>query len=267
MHRKVLGKKQHEDNSKFQLVYDNIEEYCSKEHVDNLIDETLVKIKARVSGLNVGYGWSAGKDSTVLKFLMDELDINQCVMGMTDELEYPDILKWTTDNMPEGLYIFNSGHTIEWLSTHLDWLFPENANLAKRWFISIQHKAQIKFFREKNLDMILLGRRKMDSNYVGNSKKNKYHNIYTNQQGITRYSPISEWTHEETLAAIKYYDLPLSPFYGWVNGWVVGTGCWAARQWTGSVNNGWKEIYSIDPTIVRDASRHIDSAQKFLKSL
>ena len=42
-------------------------------------------------------------------------------------------------------------------------------------------------------------------NYVGKD------NIYTNSAGITRYSPLAEWRHEDILAYIHYYDVKLPP--------------------------------------------------------
>ena len=103
---------------------------------------------------------------------------------------------------------------------------------------------------------MLLGRRKADGNYVG-----KGDNIYTNGQGVTRYSPLSDWTHEEVLAYIHYYDIPVPPIYGWKNGYLCGTHPWPARQWTGSMENGWKEVQEIDPTIVMEAADYFPEAK------
>lgn len=110
--------------------------------------------------------------------------------------------------------------------------------------------------------MLLLGRRRADGNYVGRGD-----NIYTNAQGITRYSPLSGWTHEQILAYIHYHRLELPPIYGWKNGYICGTHPWAARQWTGSVENAWSEIYGIDADIVTDAALHFQSAKDFLDSI
>ena len=107
---------------------------------------------------------------------------------------------------------------------------------------------------------MLLGRRKADGNYVG-----KGDNIYTNGQGITRYSPLSDWSHEQILAFIHYYNVALPPFYEWKNGYYCGTHPWAARQRTCSIENGWKEVYQIDSSIVIEAAEYIQSAKDFLK--
>lgn len=263
MHRIVLGKKQKEDNEKFNYVWNNIGEFVSKDHIDNLIDKTLKEVNQVIRGKRIGYAWSGGKDSVALEFIMKQAGVHRCVMGMTDELEYPEFMQFVTNNMPEDLFVYNSGHTLDWLANNLDWLFPKTSKEAARWFKAVQHKAQVEFYRKHNLDLICLGRRLKDSNYIG-----KGGNIYHNKsQNVTRYSPIAYWSHEETLGLMRYYDLPVAPFYSWPNGWVVGSGNWAARQWVGSIENGWKEVYQIDPKVVQFASTRIQSAYEFIKSI
>lgn len=83
-----------------------------------------------------------------------------------------------------------------------------------------------------------------------------------------KYScPLADWSHEEVLAYIHYYNLVMPPIYDWKNGYLCGTHPWAARQWTGSIENGWKEVYEIEPDIVKEAAKKIPSAKEFLKGL
>ncbi|MFM8759096.1 MAG: hypothetical protein ACKODS_06060, partial [Methylophilaceae bacterium] len=64
-----------------------------------------------------------------------------------------------------------------------------------------------------------------------------------------------------------YYRLPLAPFYSWPNGFIVGSGCWAARQWTGTIEKAWSEVYSIDSSVVIKASKYIKSAEEYVRNL
>lgn len=258
----MLQIKQRESNEKFVQVFERISSFISKEELDNKIDLTAENIKLMIKNKNVGYAWSGGKDSIALQFFMDLLNIKRCVIGLTYDLEYPEHLRFVTDVMPDGLEVFNSGLSLDWLSKNQEMLFPKTSVIAAKWFKNIQHKAQDGFFNKHKLDIICLGRRKLDANHIG-----KDSNIYTNNKGITRYSPIAYWTHEEVLALIYYYKLPHSPIYSWLNGYVVGTGSWAARQWTGSIEQGWRELYIIDKSIVRFASTKIQSAKQFLEKL
>ena len=148
---------------------------------------------------------------------------------------------------------------MEWLSNHEDMLFPQKHTQAAHWFSIIQHRAQAWFFKEMGLDIIILGRRIQDGNYTGGG-------IYTDGKGVTRFSPIMDWKHEEVLAVIHYFmggELP--PIYQWQNGFVVGTGVFAARQYCKSFRDGWSQVYAIDPSIVERAAEHIESARAFLQ--
>ncbi len=258
----MLGQKQKETNSHFVETYARIREIVSKEALDQLILETVNSMKIVIGSKKSGIAWSGGKDSVVLEFLCSKIRKMPSCIGMTDDLEYPEFMAFVTSNMPEGLKVYNSGQSLEWLSNNLKWLFPKTSNEASKWFKAIQHNAQNKFFQEKGLDILLTGRRKADMNYTG------VNGIYKNKQtGVVRYSPIYKWSHEEVLACIYYYNLPLAPFYNWNNGWIVGSGCWPARQWTGSDQRAWAEVWAIDQSVVIRASKCIKSAEQYVRNL
>ena len=139
-------------------------------------------------------------------------------------------------------------------------LFPQDSAVAGQWFSIVQHRAQRLYCKAHNLDLLLVGRRRADGNYVGRGS-----NCYTDRHGVTRYSPLAEWGHEHVLAYIHYHKLPLPPIYGWKNGYLCGTHPWPARQWTGSIENGWREVYDIDPSVVTAATEKIESARAFLR--
>ena len=52
--------------------------------------------------------------------------------------------------------------------------------------------------------------------------------------------------------------------YSWKNGYLCGTHNFAERQWTGSIQNGWAEVFEIEPEWVYKAATCIDSAREFL---
>lgn len=256
-----LGRKQRIKNEDWLHVLENIEAIVSREHMDVLVDKTVNEIVQKTLGKKSAYSWSGGKDSIVLGKLCEMAGITACVLVICD-LEYREFLQWVTDNMPDELEVINTGQNLEWLSKHQNMLFPQDSATAAKWFHIVQHRGQAKYYKENELDVLVLGRRRSDGNYVG-----KGDNIYTNSQGVTRYSPLADWTHEEILAFIHYYQCPLPPFYDWQNGYYCGTHPWAARQWTGSIKNGWKEVYAIDSSIVVEAAQYIPSAKAFLEEL
>ncbi len=255
-----LGKKQSIRNDQWIHAAEQIETLVSRNEIDTATEKAINDIKTRTKGLKAAYAYSGGKDSIVLSDICTKAGITDSVCGIC-ELEYPEFLKWIYDNMPANCTIINTGQNIVWLSKHLDMLFPKDSAKAAKWFSIVQHRAQKKYYTENGLNIILLGRRRADGNYTGTD------GIYTNRDGITRYSPLYDWPHEYILAYIHYHQLELPPIYSWKNGYLCGTHPWPARQWTGSDHNGWHEIYEIDKSIVISASEHIPSAKLFLEEV
>lgn len=257
----VLGRKQRIKNSDWIDTFEKIEQLVSKEELDQLVEKTVRDIKKKTKGKKAAYAWSGGKDSLVLGEICQRAGITPCVLVICN-LEYKAFTEWVEGHKPPELSIINTGQDMKWLTGHLNMLFPQDSKFAARWFQIVQHRGQTKYYKEHELDMLLLGRRRADGNYVG-----KGDNIYTNGQEVTRYSPMSDWTHEQVLAYIHYYSLEMPPIYNWKNGYLCGTHPWPARQWTGSVENAWTEIYEIDSSIVTEAAEYIQSAKDFLESL
>lgn len=254
----VLGRKQRIKNSDWIEAFENIEQTVSKNDLEQLVNKTVKEIQNKTKGKKAAYAWSGGKDSLVLEKISQMAGIQLCVLVICN-LEYPAFIEWVEAHKPPKLEIINTGQDIKWLAAHPHMLFPQDSKYASQWFHIVQHRGQAKYYKDNQLDMLLLGRRRVDGNYVG-----KGSNIYTNRQGITRYSPLADWSHEEILAFIHYYDVAIPPIYEWSNGYLCGTHPWAARQWTGSIENGWKEVYEIDSSIVSEAANFIPSAKEFL---
>lgn len=255
---KQLGRKQRIKNEAW--LEADIEHIVPREALDRLTVATVADIRQKVLGRNAAFAWSGGKDSLVLERLCYLAGVEECVLVISD-LEYRAFLAWVTDHMPFRLEVVDTGQNLEWLSKHQDMIFPQDSQTAAKWFHIIQHRGQAQYYKQRGCDVLLLGRRKADGNYVGGAS-----NIYTDRQGITRFSPMADWKHEDVLAFIHYHDLPLPPFYNWPNGYYCGTHSWPARQWTGTAENGWKEVFSIDPDIVWEAAEYIPAARRFLES-
>jgi len=255
----VLGRKQRTRNSDWTGALARIGQVVSRKELDRLVEKTVDDIRKKTRGQKAAYAWSGGKDSLVLGEVCRMAGITPCVLVVCN-LEYPAFTEWVEAHRPPELSIINTGQDMKWLAAHPQMLFPQDSKYASMWFRIVQHRGQTKYYKEKQLDMMLLGRRRADGNYVG-----KGDNIYTSKQGVTRYSPLSGWTHEELLAYIHYYNLEMPPVYGWKNGYLCGTHPWPARQWTGSQENAWTEICEIDRSIVEGAAEYIQGAKEFLE--
>ena len=252
----MLGRKQNIKNEDWIEALAHIEETVSRDEIDELADMTVGNIREKTEGRNAAFAWSGGKDSLVLGELAERAGITKSMIGVC-ELEYPAFMAWIEAHRPQGCEIVNVGLGLDWLAAHEDMIFPDTAAKAARWFSIVQHRAQREYFRREGLDVILLGRRHADGNYTGPD------GIYTDGKGVTRYSPLMNWTHEHVLAYIHYHDLPLPPIYGWANGFLCGTHPWPARQHTHG--NGWQEVYDIDPSVVTAAAEKIEGARRFLE--
>jgi 3'-phosphoadenosine 5'-phosphosulfate sulfotransferase (PAPS reductase)/FAD synthetase len=257
----AISKKQRTTQADWLAALDRIEELVPRARLDALVDATLAAMRRTLARFGrVAFAWSGGKDSQVLERLCLRAGVTECVLGISD-LEYPAFLRWVTDVMPRGLEVVCTGQDLAWLARHPGMLFPQDAATAGKWFKIVQHTAQERYYRARRLDCLVLGRRKADGNYTGPG------DCYTNNRGITRYSPLAAWSHEDVLAFLAYERIGLAPFYRWPKGYRCGTHPWPARQWTGSTEQGWREVYAIDPTIVERAASAIPSAADFLRGV
>ena len=236
----MLGKKQSISNDDWLAAFPLIKNIVPEHEIIKLEADTIKDIKEKTAGKKAAYGWSGGKDSIVLGALCRKAGIHDCLLAVCN-LEYPVFMDWLIANQPEGLEIINTGQDMEWLIAHPEMLFPDAgksdpdrrrkaAALTNKWFAIVQHRAQTKYFVERNLDVLVIGRRKADGNFIG-----KGGNIYTNGKGVTRFSPLAYWKHEQILAYIAYYSLAMPPIYSWPNGYKCGTHPWPARQWIDSI--------------------------------
>jgi len=254
-----IGRKKNIDNPKWIEVFGKIEELVSADEVNRLEKDVVDEIKKTVAGKKVAYAWSGGKDSIVLGKLCESANITDCMFAHTD-LEYPSFLQWCLANKPDSCEVIDVGLDMEWLSKHPEMIFPRDCRTTYHWYQLVQQRAIKSYFKEQNLDMIIVGHRKADGNYVGRGS-----NISRNSAGVVRYSPIADWTHEQVLAYIHYRGLNLPPIYEWENGYKCGTHPWPARTHTKSIDDGFRSVYSIDKTIVEQAAEYIPEACHFLR--
>lgn len=254
-----LGRKQRMSNDEWIKAMEEIEQSVSRAELDALTAETVESIQNTIDGKTAAYAWSGGKDSIVLAKVCQMAGVSLSMMGICN-LEYPAFLAWLMENKPEGCEVVNTGQDIEWLSKHPEMLFPQDSETSARWFSIVQHRAQRIYCKANDIDILILGRRRADGNYVGRKT-----NIYTDGKGVTRYSPLADWSHEHILAFIHYHGLSLPPIYSWEKGYLCGTHPWPARQWTGNEENGWREVYSIDPNVVITAAEKLPGAKAYLE--
>jgi len=257
----LIGRKQTSDDRAWRETLANIENLVSRSEIDALAERTIDDIKRVTRGRRTAYAWSGGKDSIVLDHLCRAAGLEESFL-VHCELEYPAFFRWVQENRPPGCEFVNTGQDLDWLAQNLNMLFPRDSAIAARWFSIVQHAGQRRYCTRNRVEVLVLGRRRADGNFVGRGT-----NQYVDRKGFVRYSPLADWRHEHILAYIHYHRLALPPIYDWPDGYRLGTHPWPARPYTRSVEEGWRQVYSIDPSIVIAAAAKIESARAFLGGL
>lgn len=230
----------------------------SQEELSGLVNKTIADIQGKSNGLKCAVAHSFGKDSLVLYDLCKKSGIKECFLVRCD-LEYPIFMDYIEARKPEEMTIVNTGQDLEWLYKNPHMLFPKDNKIASRWYSIVQHRGQDLYCKNNNIDMLILGRRKEDQNFVGRGT-----NIYKKKSGLTIFNPISDWTHEQILAYMKYNNIELPPIYFWKNGFIEGTHAWPLRYFADDDMQAWAQISDIDMSIVNEAAKYFDSAKEFL---
>lgn len=257
-----LPRKQASAQVEWLTALEEIQATADRGKADAMIEEAAADVRKRLPSIGryPAYGWSGGKDSMVIRLVAEAAGVSEAVLVITD-LEYPEQLAWLTDHMPAGLEVVLRPWDLEWLSKHPEMLFPRDAATASRWFAGVQHWGQRRYCKDRGVDVLLMGRRRADGNYIGRGGAD----VYRDKDGFARWSPLADWSHEQVLYVLAAYEVPLAPSYFWPRGFRVGTGAWPARQWTESTEHGWTEVYEIDPTVVETAALVLPSAAAFLE--
>lgn len=219
------------------------------DRANRLLWDAVHETEKRVHGHRVAFGWSGGKDSQLIRAVAERAGIRDSVLVIS-ELEYPAFLTWVADNMPWGLHVETRPLDLAWLVRNPNMLFPMSAAAAVKWFRAVQHQGQRDYCRQQEIEILVLGRRKADGNFIGKGGRE-----YVDPKGFVRFSPIADWTAEDALCVLGALALPLPPCYWWPRGFQVGTGPWPARQFQATREQAWAEVKQIDPEVVELAAR------------
>lgn len=258
--KQVLGKKQTSSDSAWFHAIKHIEEYITKDEVESYAETAIQRIRDFTSGKNAAYGWSGGKDSIVLADLCEAAGIHRGFMAYSN-LEYPAFMNWCKKNKPSGVEAIHVDLDLDWLAKHPEFIFTTDPVVVERWIKMDQRRPFTKMFFENHLDVLLVGHRVIDGNNCGKD------GVIRKRSGEVRYTPIYDWPHEALLGYIHYKGLELPPIYGWKDGFMNGTHPWPKRARCATLEQGYAEVYEIDPSIVITAAEKIPSAAAFLEHL
>lgn len=258
MARYILGKKQTARNEDFADVWKSIGDFLSFEEADALVNEAADYVRRVTAGKRVGYGWSGGKDSLALQVVMERAGEYPSVLCVASELEYPRLLAWYRAHAPKGCRILdNPKLTMSWLAEHQGLMFPADSDITDGWYGRVQRAGWKRFYDEAQLDILCLGKRLADGNFVGKNGQD----VYRSANGCNLFNPIARWKHEDVMAVVHYFKGGQLPeFYYQKDGFVKGTGLWCVRD------KSWQEVYDTDPSVVESAAHYFASAAEFLRT-
>lgn len=255
--RKILGRKKAISEESWKYAASHIEELVTREELMDETEKAVENIKEVTRGKRVAFAWSGGKDSIVLADICKKAGVESCVFGHTD-LEYPVFLKWCLEHLPEKCEVINTHQDLDWLAKHPDMIFPKGDKVS-RWYTIVQRKACKEYYFKHDLEMLIVGRRTADGNVVGEN------GFLYKRSGEVVWAPLAQWSHELIFAYLHYCGLEIPPIYEWKDGYKCGTHPWPSRMGMESIEQGYREVYDIDPTIVINAAEKIESAREFLR--
>jgi 3'-phosphoadenosine 5'-phosphosulfate sulfotransferase (PAPS reductase)/FAD synthetase len=242
-------------------MWDHIEELVSKLTIERMVAQAIEEVKRTVKGSSAAYGWSGGSDSQALRLVCELAGVNECVSVITN-LEFTNVRRWLKERRPEECEFVNTGQDLTWLARHIKMLFPADSQISSRWYRIVQHEGQEQYARGNGVRIMILGRLRKEHNYCGDR------NGLYKARGLLRYSPLRDWETKHTIACCHYFGMGKSPCYDTPRGWYIGTGAWAMRPSSGDAMRDWREVYEVEPEIVRKAAAtgYFRSAEIFLES-
>jgi 3'-phosphoadenosine 5'-phosphosulfate sulfotransferase (PAPS reductase)/FAD synthetase len=242
-------------------IWGHVEELVSRATIDRMLREAVKEIRNTVGIRKAAYGWSGGLDSQALRIVCELAGIKDCVSVITS-LEFSKMLSWLHTNAPEKCTFVNTGQDLAWLARHIKMLFPADSQISSRWYRIVQHEGQEQYARGNGVRIMILGRLRSERNFCGDRN-----GVYE-ARGLLRYSPLRHWETRHTTACAYYYGLGKAPCYDTPRGWYIGTGAWAMRPSSGDAMRDWREVYEVEPEIVKKAAAtgYFRSAELFLES-
>lgn len=259
--------KQQSNDEQWNELWEN----CIIQHSNQYIDEKsrrTQKVIASVYDDNTVIGYSGGKDSLVLRDICEKSLNRPCFITCFHENEFPSFIEWMQDTKPGNCaFVHDTSLSLDFLNSHLSYLFPHEKK-ERNAYVSVWQRPTYRWMQEHGKCKIMTGKRKDDGNFCGNENQYGCRQTIRKSPHIISLNPLSDWTHSELLAYIRYNKIQLPEIYYYPNGFRFGTHPWTERRRLNlSYYDTFDEIMSIDKDVLKHASNRLDILKKYFHYL
>lgn len=220
----------------FRELYRTAHLRVSRGECDDIVGRLGERVLRVLSTRRAVYGWSGGKDSVVLEYVLRSAGLSLEGACILTALEYPAVDRFCATELPRKVTRIRTHHNITWLLANRQFLFPTDPALKARSYAMVQQAHMDKFAMERGATVVVLGRRRADGNVIPSE-------FYEAKGKPWRYNPLADTSHEFVWAAIRHYNLPEYPLYAISpKHLVTGTGWWPQ-------DDGWDTVRHTDPSV------------------
>lgn len=248
-------------DAEVQATWDRVGDLVTREQAEAAVAEAADEMRRVIGDRRPALAWSGGKDSLAVEavYVASGYPVRG-VCSVASQLEFPAMLEYQRQYRPSGVELLDRRElTLDWLARHPRYCFPTGGNDAQVYTVEVTRWGQHEYQRKVRPDFVVMGRRRADGNWF--TKENPY-GVHRNRTGMVSYSPVRDWSHELTLAVVRYYGKPLAPTYAYPFGWTTGGGPWPGRR----MPRPWYNTWVADPTVVELAARAgVEGAARFLR--
>lgn len=256
-----IASKYHATPEEHELLFRNIKNVVPLPHIIGRIHKLAKEINEAIDGKRAGLLWSGGKDSQVVRWFTEKLDVHFGMLVRAHPLlEFNSVGVWLDENTPKYIDVVQSPLTLQYVLDHNLPLHSWPSDLDRRVWEEPKWKLQREWTRDNNIEILLTGRRNMDGNYCGKNGR------YMSKYGYEMYHPIYDWDTEELYAMIQYFDILLPPCYYWPRGFTLTLSTWLD---TGCENETemCELIFENDPSTLYKIAPFIPKVQEFLNGI
>lgn len=229
-----------------------------------VMDDSLRAIERALRGSSARpiIAYSGGKDGLAAAILCKQFDVSLgvCETSFCFTKQIRDIKR--TARKLDFEVVYRDTLDMAWLARNQHVLFSRNGKDKDYFYGKRQRRSFEEYARDNGYNVIITGRKK-DTNSVPS--------ISYDVRGYRSVHPLREWSDGNVWWLLKEHGVEVPWVYGTAVGKLIGNGTWAAHRAHDDYphhRQSWRDIFDIEPNIVRQAARHnLRGAQAFIRTV